>query len=145
MTFEVVETQAARHAVAIAKDAAAAAAAAADVIVCVSGDGIIHEVVNGLYEGGGGGLKNIAIVHVPGGTGNGLSLSLGCHSPLEALLNVFNGRVCAHDLAVMEQQSSPAYVSFLSVAWGLVSDVDLGNGLGFRVKGLGFRVLVMSV
>ena len=53
LTFEVVETQAARHAVTIAKDVAASAAAAADVIVCVSGDGIIHEVVNGLYEGGG--------------------------------------------------------------------------------------------
>jgi len=124
LTFEVVETRAARHAVQIARDAAAAAAA--DIIVCVSGDGIVHEVANGLFSlEGGGGLANTAIVHIPGGTGNGLSLSLGCTSPLDALMNVFNGRITPHDVALMQQTACPAYLSFLSVAWGLVSDVDL--------------------
>ena len=108
------------------------------------------------------GLLHTAIVHIPGGTGNGLSLSLGCSSPLDALVNVFNGRCkhargrlviiigavislttaaitnrlyfyfhsiitvtcctgCPHDLALLRQPSVPDYLSFLSVAWGLVS------------------------
>ncbi len=61
----------------------------------------ISQVVNGLFElqpqdiaasAQSGGLLHTAIVHIPGGTGNGLSLSLGCSSPLDALVNVFNGR-----------------------------------------------------
>lgn len=79
------------------------------------------KVINGLYAIGssedyqGRGLNHTAIVHViartlpypsiimkhnsipvisqiPGGTGNGLSLSLGCAGALDALMNVFNGR-----------------------------------------------------
>src|SRR4030043_1875851 len=60
LDFEHDVTEAPGHAIELAKSAAKKGY---EIVVSVGGDGTIHEIVNGLYEAGGG-------TNVGGGTGN---------------------------------------------------------------------------
>ncbi|XP_009376260.2 sphingosine kinase 1 isoform X1 [Pyrus x bretschneideri] len=101
-----------------------------DGIVCVSGDGILVEVVNGLLEreDWDAAIK-IPLGVVPAGTGNGMAKSLldsvgePC-TPSNAVLAIIRGHKRSLDVATI-CQGRMKFFSVLMLAWGLVADVDI--------------------
>ncbi|XVF87573.1 hypothetical protein PTKIN_Ptkin18bG0131100 [Pterospermum kingtungense] len=101
-----------------------------DGIVCVSGDGILVEVVNGLLEreDWSDAIK-MPIGMVPAGTANGMVKSLldsvgePC-SASNAILAVIRGHKRSLDVATI-LQGETRYFSVLMLAWGLVADIDI--------------------
>lgn len=101
-----------------------------DGIVCVSGDGILVEVVNGLLEREDWDTAiRMPIGMVPAGTGNGMVKSLldsvgdPC-SASNAIVAVIRGRRRPLDIATI-LQGETRFFSVLMLAWGLVADVDI--------------------
>ncbi|KAJ8761584.1 hypothetical protein K2173_004360 [Erythroxylum novogranatense] len=101
-----------------------------DGIVCVSGDGILVEVVNGLLgrEDWSTAIK-IPIGMIPGGTGNGMvkstlaSVGEPC-TAANAVLAIIRGHKCSLDVATITQGGTK-FFSVLMLAWGLVADIDI--------------------
>nr|GEW59425.1 sphingosine kinase 2-like isoform X1 [Tanacetum cinerariifolium] len=101
-----------------------------DGIVCVSGDGILVEVVNGLLEreDWAAALKT-PLGAIPAGTGNGMIKSLldsvgePC-TPANAILAVIRGHKRSLDVATI-WQGETVFFSVLMLAWGLISDIDI--------------------
>ncbi|KAG7452429.1 uncharacterized protein BT62DRAFT_924983 [Guyanagaster necrorhizus] len=102
-----------------------------DAIVTVSGDGLIHEVMNGFahhaYP-----MKafSIPIAPIPTGSGNGLSLNLlglaDGFDVVAAALNVVKGLPMKVDVFSFVQNGKRS-ISFMSQAMGLMADLDLGT------------------
>ncbi|SJL00596.1 uncharacterized protein ARMOST_03909 [Armillaria ostoyae] len=102
-----------------------------DAIVTVSGDGLIHEVMNGFahheYP-----MKafSIPIAPIPTGSGNGLSLNiLGLTDGFDvvaAALNVIKGLPMKVDVFSFVQNGKRS-ISFMSQAMGLMADLDIGT------------------
>ncbi|KAK7302698.1 hypothetical protein RJT34_13594 [Clitoria ternatea] len=101
-----------------------------DGIVCVSGDGILVEVVNGLLqrEDWDTAIK-IPLGVVPAGTGNGMAKSLldsigdPCRA-VNAVLTIIRGHKRSLDVATITQGET-RFFSILMLAWGLVADIDI--------------------
>ncbi|GAB2298723.1 hypothetical protein Dimus_032797 [Dionaea muscipula] len=101
-----------------------------DGIVCVSGDGTLVEVLNGLLhrEDWVTAIKT-PIGVVPGGTGNGMAKSLldsagqQC-SAFNAVIAIIRGHKQPLDVATISQGNS-RFFSILMLAWGLVADIDI--------------------
>jgi sphingosine kinase len=101
-------------------------------IVCVSGDGLIYEVVNGFMS-----RKDWAQLRtrvdfgtIGGGSGNGLCKSLLSvsdekYSPLNAAFLVVKGQTRPLDLFSCAQPGQPLAFGFLSLSWAIISDIDL--------------------
>ncbi|KAL2244832.1 UNVERIFIED_CONTAM: Sphingosine kinase 1 [Sesamum indicum] len=101
-----------------------------DGIVCVSGDGILVEVLNGLLVRGDWDIAiRIPLGVVPAGTGNGMVKSLldsrgqPC-SPFNATLAIIRGHKRSLDVATISQGDT-RFFSLLMLAWGLVADIDI--------------------
>ncbi len=101
-----------------------------DGLVIVGGDGTVHEAIAGLMSRPDWqeAIK-LTLGIVPGGTGNGLSKSLlalsgETYDPLNAAFAIAKNKQQSFDLA-MVRQNGAKYYSFLSLAWGLISDVDI--------------------
>lgn len=99
-------------------------------IVCVGGDGIISEVVNGLMK-----RKDwkeacgIPISAIPAGSGNGVAKSLSSSSsspadPVTAAFTAVKGKPHPVDIYTVNQEGHDTKFGFLSLGWGLISDVD---------------------
>ncbi|KAF9949547.1 sphinganine kinase lcb4 [Mortierella alpina] len=102
-----------------------------DAIISISGDGVLHEVVNGLME-----RPDAVVAHklplgaIPAGSGNALSFSLlgedhGSHVG-NAVLGILKGKAMAVDLCSVTQKNS-RFFSFVLQSFGLIADVDLGS------------------
>ncbi|CAK9272818.1 unnamed protein product [Sphagnum jensenii] len=100
-----------------------------DGIVCVSGDGVLVEVLNGL-------LERVDWKHairkplgiIPAGTGNGMAKSLLHHAGeffdvASATFLIIRGHKQALDVATVAQ-GQVRFHSILMLSWGLVADVD---------------------
>jgi len=108
------------------------------VICIVSGDGLIFEVVNGIASRPQGDgltwLAKIPLAPIPGGTGNGLAKSIlfASDEPYSAVNSAFvaiKGTPHPLDLSGV-QTTGQVHYSFLSLGWGLISDIDiLSEGL----------------
>ena len=99
------------------------------VVACCSGDGLPHEVFNGLgrREDARLALSKVAVTCLPCGSGNGLCLNLnGTSSPSQAALAVVKGKRMPLDL-VSVTQGNRRTLSFLSQAVGSIADADLGT------------------
>lgn len=101
-----------------------------DGLICVSGDGILVEVVNGLLERDDwDSAIKMPIGVIPAGTGNGMAKSLldsvgdPC-SPTNAVLAIIRGHKCSLDVATI-LQGETKFFSVLMLAWGLVADIDI--------------------
>ncbi|XP_054777698.1 sphingosine kinase 1-like isoform X5 [Prosopis cineraria] len=101
-----------------------------DGIICVSGDGILVEVINGLLERDDWETAvKIPIGVVPAGTGNGVAKSLldsvgdPC-TAVNAALAIIRGHKRSLDVATITQGGT-RFFSVLMLAWGLVADVDI--------------------
>lgn len=102
-----------------------------DAVVPVSGDGTLHELINGFGQ-----HKEpiralrIPISPIPAGSGNGTCLNLlGIEEGLDvafATLNAIKGRPMSIDLLSI-LQSGKRSLSFMSQCVGLVADLDLGT------------------
>ena len=141
------DTQYRGHAFDMAKEAAQSMGNSYNAIVCVSGDGLIHEVINGISANDAGDLtkaaeqlRSLPVAVIPAGSGNAMSCCLlgpkrGA-DPYWATLQAIKGKAMATDLISITDldkkiDSHPPgtsrYLSFLSQAYGLTADCDLGT------------------
>lgn len=100
-----------------------------DVIVACSGDGLPHEIFNGLgrRKDAAKALASVAVAQIPCGTGNAMSWNLnGTDSPSMAALCIVKGLRTPLDL-VSITHGDRRTLSFLSQAIGIVAEVDLGT------------------
>ena len=101
----------------------------------MSGDGLIHEVVNALLnrEDWKKFKETVAIGCIPAGTGNGLVKSLLSHtnerySVLDAVFKIAKGQKVHIDLTELDcEYEKKKIYSFLSVAWAIIADVDINS------------------
>ncbi|TFK55042.1 hypothetical protein OE88DRAFT_1623656 [Heliocybe sulcata] len=127
-SLDVTYTTHSKHAFDIAKDLSLSDY---DAVVVVSGDGLVHEILNGFAEHTHP-LKalNIPLSPVPTGSGNGLSCNLlGIQDAFDvsaAALNAIKGRPMKTDLFSFTQSGTRRF-SFLSQAIGLMADLDIGT------------------
>lgn len=100
-----------------------------DVVACCSGDGIPHEVWNGLgkRQDAQRALIKIAVAQLPCGSGNALCWNgNGTNSPSLAALAVVKGIRTPLDLASVTQGDRRT-LSFLSQSAGIVAETDLAT------------------
>ncbi|KAI7897240.1 ATP-NAD kinase-like domain-containing protein [Mucor mucedo] len=103
-----------------------------DAVVTVSGDGVIHEVINGFLQRPDAreAMKSVSLGVIPGGTGNSLIISLlgekRGFDPCFAALQVIKGKSLAMDLCSVTYDDH-RYFSFLSQNYGITSYADLAT------------------
>lgn len=102
-----------------------------DTIICVSGDGLPHEVLNGLAtreDDAMEALQHFGLAQLPGGSGNAMCLSLndGTNDWTAVALGIVKGVAEPADLMSISQ-GNERFVSFLSQSYGIVADCDLGT------------------
>lgn len=106
-----------------------------DAICSVSGDGLLHEIINGLLRRSDWETMKTSLVigGIPGGTGNGLIKSLLAsvqedYGVQEAAYLVLRGQKTHIDMTKLEleYEAKPVF-SFLSVAWATIADIDLNS------------------
>ncbi|KAB0795758.1 hypothetical protein PPYR_09819 [Photinus pyralis] len=111
-------------------------------IIVVGGDGLLFEVINGIFErwDWAEAIKHITFGIIPGGTGNGLARSIAhCsgepYNPpaLPAAIAATRNFNEMMDLVRIETTSQILF-SFLSVGWGILSDIDIESE-GLRALG----------
>jgi len=104
-------------------------------VVSVSGDGLLHEVLNGLYARPDWEniRENFPIGVAPGGSGNAVHCSLmfqlGEHFSDEvtiAGMNIANGFSQQADYIECETQERK-FLSIFGIAWGFIPEADLGS------------------
>eukprot|EP00536_Pseudo-nitzschia_multiseries_P003328 jgi/Psemu1/252532/estExt_Genewise1Plus.C_510017 len=100
-------------------------------IVLVGGDGIIHEVMQGINGRSDRDeiLKKIKLGAIGAGTSNGFSASLAHaskenHSPLDSAFMIAKGMTSWIDLSRYETKSM-SYMSFLTFSWAMIADIDI--------------------
>lgn len=108
-----------------------------DGFIVVGGDGTVFELINGLMTRADAEVaiaKPIGII--PAGTGNGLGktildLSQETYDPSNAAFIIAKGQYQPINLGVVKQDGKQ-YYSILSLAWALISDIDIkSNKLRF--------------
>ena len=100
-----------------------------DMVASCSGDGLPHEVFNGLGKRPDAkkALAKIAVVHVPCGSGNAMSCNLnGTDSASVATLAIIKGIPTPLDL-ISVTQGETRTLSFLSQSVGIVAESDLAT------------------
>ncbi|XP_049862628.1 sphingosine kinase 2-like isoform X1 [Schistocerca gregaria] len=118
-------------------------------IVVVGGDGILFEVINGLFERPDWqqAFKEIGIGIIPCGSGNGLAKTIAYiheepfdqNPVLISTLNIIKAKKVPMDLVRVETKSQIMF-SFLSVGWGLLSDIDIESEKLRAIGGQRFTV-----
>ncbi|XP_027874894.1 sphingosine kinase 1 [Xiphophorus couchianus] len=107
-----------------------------DALVIMSGDGLLHEVINGLLERPDWEEAiRTPLGILPGGSANALAASVHYYSGVsqvrgeELLVScgflLCRGLVSHMDLVSLHLSSGQRLFSFLSLAWGFVADVDM--------------------
>ncbi|XP_010905064.1 sphingosine kinase 1 isoform X1 [Elaeis guineensis] len=101
-----------------------------DGIVCVSGDGVLVEVLNGLLqrEDWDAAIK-VPLGIIPAGSGNGMAKSLldsvgDLYSVCNATFAVIRGYKRSLDITTV-LQGEMKFFSILMLTWGLVADIDI--------------------
>ncbi|KAK6063005.1 diacylglycerol kinase catalytic domain-containing protein [Seiridium cupressi] len=100
-----------------------------DIVVPCSGDGLPYEVFNGLGKRPDArrALKQLAVAHIPCGSGNAMSCNLyGSHKAGPAALAIIKGVKTPMDLMSITQ-GDRRILSFLSQSFGIVAECDLGT------------------
>ena len=100
-----------------------------DVVVVCSGDGLAHEVFNGLgrRHDARRALARLAVGHIPCGSGNAMACNLyGTSKPSTAALGIVKGLPTPMDL-VSVTHGDERTLSFLSQAVGIMAEADLAT------------------
>ena len=102
-----------------------------DGILAVGGDGVLHEIFQGLYARTDfrSLLQKIKIGHIGAGTSNGFSKSLtyACgenHAAIDYCFQVAKHQTRKMDLSKY-QVANKEYVSFLTFTWAIIADIDI--------------------
>lgn len=105
-----------------------------DGIVCVGGDGLLHELVNGLMvrPDASAAVAQLHLGVLPGGSANSLCTSLvkAAGEPIGPMSSAYllcRGAPQPIDLLRVAQPSRPELYGFLSLEWAMASDLDLGS------------------
>jgi sphingosine kinase len=100
-------------------------------IVTLGGDGIVHEIVNGMMQRPDrtAVFQKLKIGIVGTGTANGLATSIAHqsnegHGPLDETFLICKGKAVRTDLSEY-QTLNHSYTSFLTFSWAFVADVDI--------------------
>ncbi|KAG0654798.1 hypothetical protein C6P45_003271 [Maudiozyma exigua] len=104
-----------------------------DTIACASGDGIPHEVINGLFQRPDrvDAFNKLAITEIPCGSGNAMSVS--CHwtnNPSYATLFLIKAVEKRIDIMCCNQPSTRSTyprLSFLSQTYGIIAESDINT------------------
>lgn len=122
-------------------------------IIVVSGDGLIHEVINGLmsrtdWEH----AIKLPLGHIPAGSANGMASSVAfCNDELfqNISLEYFSSTMAFNlnkylpkplDLIAIQLENGTLLHSFLNVEWAIVADVDYESERYRYLGGLRFLV-----
>lgn len=102
-------------------------------IVCMGGDGIVHEVLQGIRERDDSEhvLRKIAIGIIGCGTSNGMAKSIAEESEqqssvLDACFLIAKGYTKPTDLSLYHT-STQTYWSFLTFSWAMLADIDIDS------------------
>jgi sphingosine kinase len=102
-----------------------------DGIVAIGGDGIIHEILQGIRERSDCDeiLSKLKLGVIGSGTSNGLSKSLVHASkeqatPIDNAFLIAKGITTSLDLSRYETKSA-SYLSFLTFSWAIIADIDI--------------------
>lgn len=109
-----------------------------DVLVVMSGDGLLHEVLNGLMERPDWEeALQTPLCILPGGSGNALAASINYyagndHVAKKKLLTnctfiLCKGLHAPMDLVSLSTASGKRFFSFLGFGWGFIADVDIDS------------------
>ena len=101
-------------------------------LVLISGDGMLHQVLNGLYGRAGENLETfkslclkLPICLVPGGTMNGFSSSLGNPLPINIILKLAtNAKPTQTDFYILKTINGKELVDVHCMSAGIVADHD---------------------
>jgi len=95
--------------------------------IIIGGDGTFNEAVNGFMKRKEGGLNNINIGFLPGGTGNALMHDLNGETYKKALKIILNGNTKKIDILKLnfKQSVHKKRYSLNIVGWGLASDINI--------------------
>lgn len=145
----IIETERPGHAMEIAENISIGEH---DAIICVSGDGLVHEVLNGFARrpDAAEALRKLPIGALAGGSGNAVCNSInGTDDMAICALNIVKSRPMPLDLMYITQGNMQFY-SFLSQSYGIVAEGDLSTeewrwmgSLRF-VVGIVLRTLALS-
>ncbi|KAJ1949170.1 Sphingosine kinase 1 [Linderina macrospora] len=95
-------------------------------IVSISGDGLLHDVLNGfLQRADWPRYQTLPLAVIPAGTGNGLAKSLDCIWPEQAAVAVVKAEARPLDIMSATLASGRTEYCFLSMTWGLTADIDI--------------------
>ncbi|EIN07333.1 hypothetical protein PUNSTDRAFT_144839 [Punctularia strigosozonata HHB-11173 SS5] len=128
-TVDLTHTTHAKHAVSLAQSLPLDTF---DALVAVSGDGLLHECINGLatHSVSPARALKIPLAPIPTGSGNGTSLNLlGIDQGFDvcaAALNVLKGRPMPMDLFSITQDGKRSF-SYMTQCVGLMAELDLGT------------------
>lgn len=129
LTELILDTQHQNHALEIARDLDIQSY---DAIVTVSGDGLIHEVLNGFLQRSDAreAIKRVSLGIIPAGTSNSLSISMSGEKlgfdHVHNALQVIKGRPLGMDICSVTCDDRH-YYSFLSHSFGIAAYADLGT------------------
>ncbi|KAJ2313412.1 hypothetical protein H4S02_001753 [Coemansia sp. RSA 2611] len=95
-------------------------------IVAVSGDGLLHEILNGLLtRPDWSEFRSMPLGVIPTGTGNGLAKTLDCIWPEQAAVSIVRAQERPIDIMSATLASGHVEYCFLSMTWGLLADIDI--------------------
>ncbi|KAI8346324.1 ATP-NAD kinase-like domain-containing protein [Mortierella sp. GBAus27b] len=97
-----------------------------DTLAVVSGDGVLHEIINGLLSRPDWDqARRLPIAIIPAGSGNAIATSLGTKSPIVATLALIRGETSKLDIFSLSQPERPQIFSMLLFSWGMMADADI--------------------
>jgi sphingosine kinase len=102
-------------------------------IVCISGDGMLHQVLNGILQRPEADtmenkmkvLQRTPLGLIPAGTSNGIATSLfGAPDPITATKMIINGRVQTVDLFEIKVGETRTFYDLHIISWAMTADYD---------------------
>ncbi|KAF9286591.1 hypothetical protein BGZ68_002779 [Mortierella alpina] len=112
-----------------------------DTLLVVSGDGVLHEVINGLLSRPDWDrARRLPIGLIPAGSGNAIATSLGTRNTFVATLAAIRGRTAKLDIFSASQRDRPRIYSMLLFSWGMMADADIESDKYRWLGGLRFEI-----
>ncbi|XP_050351552.1 sphingosine kinase 1-like [Nymphalis io] len=122
-------------------------------IVAVGGDGVLFEILNGMFErlDWQQAFAEVPLAILPCGSGNGLARTI-CHHYNEPYIPqnltgltmaIARGKTAHMDVVRVETKSKIMF-SFLSVGWGLLSDIDIESERLRAIGGQRFTIWALA-
>ncbi|KPJ08019.1 Sphingosine kinase 2 [Papilio machaon] len=122
-------------------------------IVAAGGDGVLFEILNGMFErlDWQQALAEVPLAILPCGSGNGLARTICYHynepyirENLTGIsMGLARGRVAPMDVVRVETKTNIMF-SFLSVGWGLLSDIDIESERLRAIGGQRFAIWALA-